>query len=87
MGTAQTSEILIGKVSLSTTSHQVTFDGNEIELSKREYMLLKALMENAGKVQTRNSLESKLYSWDDEIASNALEVHIHNLRKNSALTL
>lgn len=81
LGTAQTSEILIGKVSLSTTSHQVTFDGNEIELSKREYMLLKALMENAGKVQTRNSLESKLYSWDDEIASNALEVHIHNLRK------
>lgn len=81
LGTAQSNDITIGHVSLSTTSHQVTANDEELELSKREYMLLKALMENAGKVQTRNSLESKLYSWEDEIASNALEVHIHNLRK------
>jgi DNA-binding response OmpR family regulator len=44
-------------------------------------MLLKTLMENAGRVQTRDSLESKLYSWGEEIASNAIEVHIHHLRK------
>lgn len=81
LGTAQSNAITIGDVSLETTSHQVIAGGEELELSKREYMLLKALMENAGKVQTRNSLESKLYSWEDEIASNALEVHIHNLRK------
>lgn len=81
LGTTQSNDITIGHVSLSTTSHQVTANDEELELSKREYMLLKALMENAGKVQTRNSLESKLYSWEDEIASNALEVHIHNLRK------
>ncbi|MCW8830811.1 MAG: response regulator [Gammaproteobacteria bacterium] len=81
LGTALSNEISIGKVSLSTDSHHVTSDGEEMELSKREYMLLKALMENAGKVQTRNALESKLYGWEDEIASNALEVHIHNLRK------
>lgn len=81
LGTAQSNEIIIGDVALSTTSHQVLFQGEELELSKREYMLLKALMESAGKVQTRNSLESKLYSWDDSVASNALEVHIHNLRK------
>jgi len=81
LGTAQSNEITIGDVVLSTTSHQVIFQGEELELSKREYMLLKALMESAGKVQTRNSLESKLYSWDDSVASNALEVHVHNLRK------
>lgn len=81
LGTAQSNEIVIGDVALSTTSHQVIFRGEELELSKREYMLLKALMESAGKVQTRNSLESKLYSWDDSVASNALEVHVHNLRK------
>ena len=38
-------------------------------------------MENVGRVQTRDSLESKLYSWGEEIASNAIEVHIHHLRK------
>jgi len=81
LGTAQSNEILIGEVSLSMTTHQVTFSGQDVEISKREYMLLKALMENAGKVQTRGRLESKLYSWDDGIASNALEVHVHNLRK------
>ena len=44
-------------------------------------MLLKALMENAGRIMTRNTLEARLYSWGEEICSNALEVHIHHLRK------
>jgi len=44
-------------------------------------MLLKALMENAGRVLTRESLESKLYSWGEEVGSNTIEVHIHHLRK------
>jgi len=39
------------------------------------------LMENAGRIQTRENLESRLYSWGEEVASNAIEVHIHNLRK------
>ena len=81
LGTAHANDIVIGGVSLSTSSHHVTFNGQDLELSKREYMLLKALTENAGKVQTRSSLEAKLYSWDDSIASNAVEVHVHNLRK------
>ncbi|AFJ01278.1 Two-component system response regulator QseB [Methylophaga frappieri] len=38
-------------------------------------------MENVGRVQTRDSLESKLYSWGEEVASNAIEVHVHHLRK------
>ena len=81
LGTAQSNDIVIGDVSLSTLTQQVKVNGAEMEMSRREYGLLKALMENAGRVQTRDRLEAKLYSWDDEIASNALEVHVHNLRK------
>jgi DNA-binding response OmpR family regulator len=44
-------------------------------------MLLKALMESPNKVQTRDMLDSKLYGWGEEVSSNAVEVHIHNLRK------
>jgi len=84
LSTAESSTISIGAISLNTTSHEVQVDGNEIELSRREYMLLKALMENTGRVQTREALETKLYAWGEEISSNAIEVHIHNLRKKLA---
>jgi len=50
-------------------------------LSRREYALLKALMEQPGRVLTRDALEGKLYAWGEEVASNALEVHIHHLRR------
>ncbi len=76
-----TSYIDIGTVRLDTSTHQVTENGKELSLSRREYMLLKALMENTGKIQSREGLEDKLYSWGEEVASNAVEVHIHNLRK------
>lgn len=74
-------EITLGDVTLDTASQKVSCAGQELELSRREYMLLKSLMENAGRVQTRSALEARLYSWGDEISSNALEVHIHHLRK------
>jgi DNA-binding response OmpR family regulator len=60
---------------------QVSVGGQAVDLPRREYMLLKVLLEGAGKIQTRDSLEQKLYSWGEEVASNALEVHIHHLRK------
>ena len=81
LGTANTAEITVGNVCLDTTSHSASFNSKELELSRREYMLLKSLMENAGRVLTRATLENRLYDWADEIASNALEVHIHHLRK------
>lgn len=81
LGNASSSMITVGSLSLNTNQHQVLLDGVELNLSRREYMLLKALVENLGVIQTREALESKLYSWDDDIASNAVEVHIHNLRK------
>lgn len=71
----------IGQVTLDSKAQTVSVSGQALELSRREFMLLKVLMENAGRVQTRDSLESKLYSWGEEIASNAIEVHIHHLRK------
>ncbi len=73
--------IQIGEVSLDISAHSVLLGENTVDLSRHEYMILKALMENAGRVLTRQSLESKIYSWDEEVGSNALEVHIHNLRK------
>jgi DNA-binding response OmpR family regulator len=76
-----TNLIEVGDVSLDTASMKVRVNGQEVELPRREYMLLKVLLEGAGKIQTRDSLEQKLYSWGEEVASNALEVHIHHLRK------
>ena len=79
--TARTAEITIGGVTLDINHNSVVVGGEAMELSRREFMLLKSLMENAGRVQTRNTLESRLYSWGEEVSSNALEVHIHHLRR------
>ena len=81
LSTSRTSTIAIGDVELDTAAHAVTIGGEAVELPRREYMLLKTLMESAGKVLTREALEARLYSWGEEVTSNALEVHIHHLRK------
>jgi DNA-binding response OmpR family regulator len=81
LGTARASSISIGEVDLNTTTQELNVNGTQVDLGRREFMLLKALMENAGRVQTRDALETGLYSWGEEIASNAIEVHIHHLRR------
>lgn len=81
LSTVKTSEITIGGVCLDTIDQRVSFQGKELELARKEYMLLKSLMENAGRVMTRAALENRLYSWGEEVSSNAVEVHIHHLRK------
>ncbi|MFT4815966.1 MAG: DNA-binding response OmpR family regulator [Pseudohongiellaceae bacterium] len=81
LSTVKTSEITIGQVCLDTVDQRVTFQGEELDLARKEYMLLKSLMENAGRVMTRPTLENRLYSWGEEVSSNAVEVHIHHLRK------
>jgi DNA-binding response OmpR family regulator len=81
LGSVQQTEIKLGDVSLDISGHTVRVSGELINISRHEYMVLKALMENAGRVLTRQQLESKIYSWGDEVASNAIEVHIHNVRK------
>lgn len=81
LASIQKTEIQIGEVNLDISAHTVLVGKNSIDLSRHEYMILKALMENTGRVLTRQNLESKIYNWDEEVGSNALEVHIHNLRK------
>lgn len=70
-----------GELTLDPASRQVTLGGVPVELSAREFSLLRMLLENAGRVMTRAQLEASLYGWRDEPDSNALEVHIHHLRK------
>jgi DNA-binding response OmpR family regulator len=81
LGSAGSSLIALGDLQLDTASMQVLKAGVPVELSRREYALLKALLEHSGKVLTRETLEGKLYGWDEEVASNTLEVHIHHLRR------
>ncbi len=82
--TTASNDIVVGNVLLDPKAMQVKVDGKDIVLSKSEYMLLKALMQNAGRILTRDNLESQLYSWGEEVSSNTLEVHIHHLRKKIA---
>jgi len=81
LGSVKSKNIVIDEVDLDTHSYEVSVAAEPLGLSRREYMLLKALMESAGKVQTRDMLDSKLYGWGEEVSSNTVEVHIHNLRK------
>lgn len=81
MSTAATNVVSVGAVSLDLARHTASVDGRPVELGRREYMLLRTLMENADRVQTRDQLERRLYSWGEEVTSNSLEVHVHHLRK------
>ncbi len=81
LGNAGAALIQIGPLSLDTRQMQASVDGQALTLSRREYMLLKALVENAGVIQTRDALETRIYGWGEEVASNAIEVHIHHLRR------
>lgn len=81
LGEAPSSLVEIGDLELDTASLQVRCGGDPVELSRREYMLLNALAEHPGRVLTREALEGRLYAWGEEVASNALEVHVHHLRR------
>lgn len=78
----RTSPVLIhGDIELNPVAHSVTKAGGPIELSPKGFSILLTLLENKGRVMSRTRLEESLYSWKDEIESNAVEVHIHHLRK------
>lgn len=68
-------------VTLDAAARTVLLDGEAVTLSIREFDLLHALMLNAGRVLSREQLEQHLYSWGQEVDSNAVEVHIHHLRR------
>ena len=74
----------IGPVELDPAARTVRHDGRSVALKPREFALLHELMLNAGRVLTREQLEDRLYRWGDEISSNAVEVHVHRLRRKLA---
>ena len=81
IGNAASATISVGPLRLDTRTQEATLDGQSLALSRREYMVLKSLVENVGVIQTREALETRLYGWGEEVASNTIEVHIHHLRK------
>jgi DNA-binding response OmpR family regulator len=70
-----------GPLSINPATREVTWRGESMSLSAREYALLAALAERPGVVLSRAQLEEKLYGWNESVGSNAVEVHIHNVRK------
>ncbi|MGZ5035461.1 MAG: response regulator [Usitatibacter sp.] len=75
------STMKLGDLEIDTSAKRVKWKGEDVSLSAREYALLEALADRPGAYLTRAQLEERLYGWDEEIASNAVEVHIHGLRR------
>jgi two-component system response regulator QseB len=66
---------------LDPATHEVSVDGAPVSLSSREFEILHALLEHPGRPMSRARLEERLYGWGDEVESNAVEVHVHTLRR------
>ncbi|HEY6897019.1 MAG TPA: response regulator transcription factor [Rhodocyclaceae bacterium] len=73
--------IRVGAVEFDPAARRVKLDGKGVELSARELAILETLMSHAGRVVSRAQLESAIYGWEEGVESNAVEVHIHHLRK------
>ncbi|MCU1719015.1 response regulator [Pseudomonas sp. 5P_3.1_Bac2] len=80
-------QLVHGNLCLDPSTHTVTVDDDLINLAPREYALLRLLLENKGKVLTRAQLENKLYGWSGDVESNAIEVHVHHVRRKTSNTL
>ncbi len=70
-----------GEIIMDPAAHVVTHAGNVVDISPREFAVLRMLLENRSKVMSRARLEEGLYSWGDEVESNAVEVYVHHLRR------
>lgn len=68
-------------IALDPAAHTVTKDGSRVNISPKEFSLLRKLLESSGRVLSRQQLAETLYGWDNDIDSNAVEVHVHNLRR------
>ena len=77
-------KLRVGGIELDPAARSVSFHGRPVELSQREFALLQELMLNAGQVLSREQLAQRLYAWGEEIESNAIEVHVHHLRRKLA---
>jgi len=79
-GRART-EVVHGDLELDPIARQAKWKGEPVDLRRREYDLLEMLVDNAGRILSREKLEQRLYGWQEEVESNAVEVHVHHLRK------
>lgn len=77
-------KLRVGEIELDPAARSVSYHGLPVELSLREFALLQELMLNAGRVLSREQLAQRLYAWGEEIESNAIEVHVHHLRRKLA---
>lgn len=74
-------EVVRGDLRLDVAARQATLAGQPVALTGKEFRLLLLLIEHSGQVLSREQLEQQLYSWGEEVESNAVQVHIHHLRK------
>ncbi len=77
----------VGELRLDPAARSVVFRGSPVELQAKEFNLLQEFMLNAGRVLSREQLEGRLYAWGEEVESNAVEVHVHHLRRKLAPAL
>jgi DNA-binding response OmpR family regulator len=77
-------KLRVGQIELDPAARSVNYRDRPVELSVREFALLQELMLNAGRVLSREQLAQRLYAWGEEIESNAIEVHVHHLRRKLA---
>src|SRR5512146_2261979 len=74
----------VGELELDPAAHRAQYRGAPVELAAREFALLHAFMLNAGRVLSREQLAERLYAWGEELESNAIDVHVHHLRRKLA---
>ncbi len=80
-GSQRSSLMEIGDITLDETTKKLSYRGKHEILSAKEYALMAALLKNPGAILSRSQLEESLYGWNEEVGSNAVEVHVHQLRK------
>lgn len=81
-GSGNTTPVISYKdILLDPSTHKIKYQNKDVVLGRREFSLLKQLLEHEGQVLSKDRLEQTLYGWSDDVASNTIEVHVHHLRK------
>ncbi len=80
-------ELIIGKIRIHPDTHEVFEDDQEIKLSPKEFSLLHELAIHRNRILSKDQLSELIYGWSEEVDSNAIEVHIHNLRKKLGIDI
>ena len=76
-----TNRLKHGRIELDISAMTVYYGGAPIDLQRREFMLLKKLIENPHQVHSRGQLEQSIYGWEGDVESNTIDVHVHHLRR------